>query len=508
MAQVFLNPGLVGLTILEAFAAGLPVVTADFRNHSPEIEYLVPGVNGVITAADRESYASAVVNLLDDDALRASLREGALATARSHSIEAMVENFHRGILDWMAAAHVPQPRAPRVAFVTNIIATYRLPDFLALSRLFPTLVILLSRKTIGENLAGSGVEAAELSGLDVRYMRSVSFLQRQRHSTGFVQDATVLVPYDMIHQLRRLRPDVIVSSELGLRSLQACLYRFFNRGVRLIVHADLSERTELGRGIVRRWLRRFILAHVDAVLVNGESGRRYVAGYGVSGDRIFAAPYSTQPGPYLNVAREPVGDRSIRLLYVGQFIPRKGLVEFLYHLARWCSTHDEVPVRWILVGKGDREAELRAVHLPPNLEIEIRLPVNYANLPSVYAEGDIFVLPTLADTWALVINEAMLSGLPVLGSVHSQAVAELVADGVTGWIFDPESETDLVACLDRCLAADHAKLTSMGQAARERAKQLTPELVANAFGRAIASVASPSMMIGQYVVSGNGVEHD
>ena len=42
----------------------------------------------------------------------------------------------------------------------------------------------------------------------------------------------------------------------------------------------------------------------------------------------------------------------------------------------------------------------------------------------------IFVLPTLADEWGLVVNEAMASGLPVLGSVYSQAAHELCGDGI------------------------------------------------------------------------------
>lgn len=102
MASLFLNPGLVGLAILDAFAARLPVVTTDFEYHSPEIEYLRHNENGLIVPQDPSTYAQAVVALLRDDAHLARLRRCALETAKSYSMSAMVERFHRGILDWLS----------------------------------------------------------------------------------------------------------------------------------------------------------------------------------------------------------------------------------------------------------------------------------------------------------------------------------------------------------------------------------------------------------------------
>jgi len=49
-ASVVLNPGLVGLGVLDCFAAGVPLVTMSDALHSPEIEYLEDGFNGVVSA--------------------------------------------------------------------------------------------------------------------------------------------------------------------------------------------------------------------------------------------------------------------------------------------------------------------------------------------------------------------------------------------------------------------------------------------------------------------------
>lgn len=101
MASVFLNPGLVGLAILDAFAAHLPVITTDCEYHSPEIEYLHHDHNGIMIEQDPSRYAQAIVALLRDPARLARLRRGAFETAQSHSMSAMIDRFFCGTMDWL-----------------------------------------------------------------------------------------------------------------------------------------------------------------------------------------------------------------------------------------------------------------------------------------------------------------------------------------------------------------------------------------------------------------------
>ena len=97
LGSVALNPGLVGLHILDAFCAGVPLVTATDARHSPEIVYLENGVNGLIVGGDAVRYAQAVVGLLEDRQAYARLRDGAFASARCYTLDNMVENFADGI---------------------------------------------------------------------------------------------------------------------------------------------------------------------------------------------------------------------------------------------------------------------------------------------------------------------------------------------------------------------------------------------------------------------------
>ena len=97
LADVMLNPGLVGLGILDSFVAGVPMMTTDCGLHSPEVDYLQNGVNGVMTANTEAAYVEAVLRVLQDDACCSRLQQGALASAAHYTIENMADNFCHGI---------------------------------------------------------------------------------------------------------------------------------------------------------------------------------------------------------------------------------------------------------------------------------------------------------------------------------------------------------------------------------------------------------------------------
>ncbi len=105
IADVFLLPGRAGLAVLDGFAAGLPLIATTLPIHGPEMEYLEEGHNGLITAPDPEDYARAVTRLLSNPEELRLLREGAATSAEKYSIEVMVENFKRGVIQCLS-----QPR--------------------------------------------------------------------------------------------------------------------------------------------------------------------------------------------------------------------------------------------------------------------------------------------------------------------------------------------------------------------------------------------------------------
>lgn len=97
VAQVMLNPGLVGLGILDSFACGVPMITTDCETHSPEIAYLQNGHNGMVTANTLADYVGATVGLLHDHNALNNLRADCSRCATEYTIENTVRRFAEGI---------------------------------------------------------------------------------------------------------------------------------------------------------------------------------------------------------------------------------------------------------------------------------------------------------------------------------------------------------------------------------------------------------------------------
>jgi glycosyltransferase involved in cell wall biosynthesis len=129
------------------------------------------------------------------------------------------------------------------------------------------------------------------------------------------------------------------------------------------------------------------------------------------------------------------------------------------------------------------------MELPSNLQVEFKGSAQLNDLPRHYHAADLYVYPTLADEWGLVVNEALSAGLPVLGSRYSQAVEELVQEGVTGWLFTPTDPADTYAAIDRALSAGES-LDVMSSHAIAAVKELTQQQVAARMGQTVREVCN------------------
>lgn len=103
LAKVMINPGAVGLGILDAFACGVPILTTDVSMHGPEIAYLESGVNGVMTANTLNAFVSATVALLTDEPFLTRLKAGCKSSATKYTVENMARNFADGVIACLSA---------------------------------------------------------------------------------------------------------------------------------------------------------------------------------------------------------------------------------------------------------------------------------------------------------------------------------------------------------------------------------------------------------------------
>lgn len=97
LAEIMVNPGALGLHILDAFSVGLPIVATSNAKHGPEIAYLHSGVNGVLTGDSADEYANAVIRFLNDVGFRQLVSGKALSSSLNYTVENMAERFVDGI---------------------------------------------------------------------------------------------------------------------------------------------------------------------------------------------------------------------------------------------------------------------------------------------------------------------------------------------------------------------------------------------------------------------------
>lgn len=221
------------------------------------------------------------------------------------------------------------------------------------------------------------------------------------------------------------------------------------------------------QAIARRELA--VYRKANGILTLSEQLRRsFVRDFGIPQERVRAI----YAGPNLDLTRIPptspprAKDHTPTILFVGLQFHRKGgdlLIESFRKLTR------QLPAaRLVLVGPpaaGAGEPGVTCVG-----ELDKRRPEGWAALLDAYASADVFALPTRFEPFGIAFVEAMHFGLPCVGP-QAWAVPEIIEDGQTGFTVPPE---DVEALTDRLLLLlrDRERARAMGNAARERARQL------------------------------------
>jgi glycosyltransferase involved in cell wall biosynthesis len=352
-----------------------------------------------------------------------------------------------------------------LAFLTSHVSPCRVSTLIELRKLVDRLTIVLSSRDCAPGLPEAGVE--------VEYLKSIKVPRTRKHANGYVERYQAHVPYGAIGSMSSIDPDCLIAAEFGAMTALGEIYCKLYRKP-LVVHADLSEECERGRGAARTILRKTLLKRIDRALVNGRSGGRYLESLGYDRSRMVTLPYATDTDHFGGTVRSAPDDGVLRLVYVGQLIERKGLEPFVRLLAAELAKRPQTSVELTLAGAGDQRETLDALPRPANLTLRLPGSIPYDKLGHFYSGFDAFVIATLSDTWGLVVNESMASGLPVLGSRQAQAVDEMVEEGKQGWVFDATSAESVASAISRCLDTPATQRLRMGEAARAAALRLSP----------------------------------
>ena len=390
----------------------------------------------------------------------------------------------------------------RVSLLTNVLSPYRIPVFreLAATPGLELRILLSSRTELHWRKAFARAYEAGREQLDLEVVPGFSFERRvpMQREAGVSQRVATHLPYGALAALRRQRPDVVVSSELGARSAIAALYCALFR-VPLVIWSYQSRSAADAAPAWLEALRRGLLSRAQAVVGMGVQAREVLRGRGVPDARLFDAPNAhdaaryeaalagVQPMAARVALRAPLRAREHVALVAGRLVESKGIEPLL---EVWPEIPTYLRDRWTLlfVGDGPLAARVRveAERRPGEIaHVESVLP---ERMPELYAAVDRLLFPSLADPWGLVVNEALACSVPVACSRLAGCAEDLIEPGRNGWLFDPTDAREMRDVLTQVLeTGDEETLRAQ---ARDTAKRFGPEVMAAGMRRAIQYAAS------------------
>ena len=183
--------------------------------------------------------------------------------------------------------------------------------------------------------------------------------------------------------------------------------------------------------------------------------------------KVIVAPFGTSLLSD-NPTTRPTKDQSrpLRILFAGTLTQRKGLADLFTAMKNFSATQCELVVAGSLVAPlSFYRNELPTFTYAGNLA--------HAELLRLMAQCDLFCLPSIAEGRALVIQEAMGAGLPVI-ITHQTGCTDLITEGENGFVLPLHSPAQIAQKIEWCLT--HRKeLATMGESARQSALRLTWE---------------------------------
>jgi glycosyltransferase involved in cell wall biosynthesis len=186
-----------------------------------------------------------------------------------------------------------------------------------------------------------------------------------------------------------------------------------------------------------------LAAACHVVVTSSSTARLLTTDYGVAAERLSVI----EPGTDRGTAQPRVNDGVVALLAVGAVVPRKGYDLLVASLAALA----QLPWRLTIVGDGARSpetfAQLTADVARRGLadRIVFRGAVSADELASLYASADLFVLPSRFEGYGMAYAEAIVHGLPVIGTTAG-AIPQTVPDSA-GVLVAPDDVAALTAAL-------------------------------------------------------------
>lgn len=239
---------------------------------------------------------------------------------------------------------------------------------------------------------------------------------------------------------------------------------------------------------LKRLLKKFLLGGAKGHFTTADEHKKYLMSLGIKSDKIFKYPFTSVreedmkkagiiPNDIKEFYRKKLGvNEQKMILSVGRFSYENGYGKG-YDVLLKVSREMDSEVGVYIVGDEPTEEFIR-------LKEEHHLSnVHYIGfktkeeLAEYYAAADVFILLTRGDIWGLVINEAMMFGLPIITTPFCIAGTELVRENTNGFLVDLDDISEIAKKIEYILNNQEVK-KSFSEKSFERIQNYTIENMA------------------------------
>jgi glycosyltransferase involved in cell wall biosynthesis len=220
---------------------------------------------------------------------------------------------------------------------------------------------------------------------------------------------------------------------------------------------------------------RIILPRLSAVIANSRYTARVVAAaYPIHPDRLhlcYQQSIETEDFAPARALRASIRPHPPRIIFVGGNMQRKGLPTLIRAAPQVLAAYPDAEL-WV-VGKDKAIPRMQSLCRAQGVERHVRFwgLRSQAELLSLYAQADIFAMPSLTETFGAVFLEAMAAGVAVLGA-RVGGIPEIIEDGQDGLLVDPDDPAGLGRALIRMLQ-DRALRDQLRHAGLETARRFS-----------------------------------
>ena len=210
------------------------------------------------------------------------------------------------------------------------------------------------------------------------------------------------------------------------------------------------------------------------VWVSGVSQYEFARRMGYSKNNILLGLYSADIDTFQKGSPNFAPNKKKKtLLYVGRFVPQKGLLLLCEVFRELCL---DTNFQWelLLVGNGELKNDI-----PASENIVLKDFMQPNALISLIKDVDVFILPSTHEPWGVVVHEFAAAGLPIITSDSVNATSAFVKHGYNGYIFTANDKNSLKQTLLDLNKLSSEDFKKMGMRSRVLSLQNTPEIWAH-----------------------------